>query len=216
MEHRGESFAHHHERYFERGAQRGAGADGGRLGLRHAQRLQPTSGCGSASRATVTFTSASNANYNTSVSVPVPRHDDAADVDGQPAIRRRTRSACGGEYVELAGVDHRGESLRSPSRAPFRMSCSTWIQHRRWSSPARSRTTVRSRPAAAARLRRATMTFTSASNANYNTSVSVPCNGATTPLTWTANLYPSTYSVAVRGESSPRLEHRGRQALEVR
>lgn len=43
------------------------------------------------------------------------------------------------------------------------------------------------------------MTFTSAANSNYNTSVVVPCNGATTPFAWNAQLYPSTYSVSVRG-----------------
>jgi hypothetical protein len=46
---------------------------------------------------------------------------------------------------------------------------------------------------------RATVSFTSAANSNYDTSVVVPCNGATTPFAWTAQLYPSTYAVSVRG-----------------
>ena len=170
--------------------------------------LQPTSGCSSSVRATVTFTSASNANYNTSVTVPC--NGATTPLAWTANLYPSTYSvSVTGEYSSLPGwaiVVNPSLTIASAAsnvvlnvvQAPTVVVSGT-VTHNGMQPTSGCSSSVR-----------ATVTFTSASNANYNTSVTVPCNGATTPLAWTANLTQSTYSVSVTVGFEPAgLEHRG-------
>jgi len=158
---------------------------------------QPTSSCSSSDRATITFTSASNSNYNTSMVVPCNGATTPFAFTGQLYPSTYSVSVRGG-LSNLPGwaiVTNPSLTITSAIsnltlnvvQAPA-VTVSGTVTH----NGAQPTSNCSSSD-------RATVTFTSAANSNYNTSVVVPCNGATTPFAWTAQLYPSTYSVSVRG-----------------
>ncbi|MBI3185675.1 MAG: hypothetical protein HYZ28_26345 [Myxococcales bacterium] len=158
---------------------------------------QPTSNCSTSDRATVYFKSAANPNYDASISVPCNGATTPFTFSGQVYPSTFEVSVRGGlsNLPSWTVVVNTSLTINAPTSGltlnvvqPPKVPVSGVVTLNGAQPTSNCSTSDR-----------ATVYFKSAANPNYDTFIAVPCNGATTPFTFSGQVYPSTYEISVRG-----------------